>query len=162
MKADNEPKLDVKLVIDSGKLENVILGLRHGDISECLAPDVKHADDVLTRIAFLGHLAPGFVDEMLDICIPHFIKQLNRARIGEMAQQRADADGFGDEWRKAIEAGNSPKQKDYLANMVSLYMKAYGVNQNQAIAAAANQLGREEGNIRRVVTRSKRRAKLKK
>lgn len=153
---------EIKLVTNSEKLSNVILALRRGDISECLVSDVKHADEVLASIVLLNDLAPGFFDEMLAIFIPRFAKQHNRAVIADLAQKRADADGFGDEWRDAITAGNSPKQKDYLAKMVALTMKAAGVNQNQAIGMAAAQLGREEDSIRKVVTRSKGRQKTKK
>lgn len=159
MKPEFNP--NVKLAIDPAKLEKIILGLRAGDISECLVSDVKHADEVLTYIAFLARIAPGFMDELLAIFTPHFIAQHKRAIIGELAQQRADAEGFGQEWREAIEAGRSPNQKDFLAKMVGVYMKAEGVNQNQAIKAAAEQLGRDEGNIRRVVIRSKHRPKKK-
>lgn len=161
MKTKSEFKVDVKLVTDSEKLENVILGLRRGDISECLSPAVKHAEEVLAHVALLNVLAPGFFDEMLAIFIPQFIKQRNRAAIGEMAQKKADEAGFGEEWREAIAAGNSPHQKDYIAKMVALTMKVNGVNQNQAIAEAAKQLGREEDSIRKVVTRSKGRTKNK-
>lgn len=158
----SEFRPDVKLVIEPAKLESVILGMRGGDISECLVSEVKHAEQVLLHVAFLARMAPGFLDEMLAIFIPHFIKQHNRASLGDMAQQRADAEGFGQEWREAIEAGKSPHQKDYLSKMVTLFMKVKGVNQNQAIREAAEQLGRDEESIRRVVTRSKNRAKKKK
>lgn len=162
MKTKSEFKVEVKLVTDSEKLENVILGLRRGDISECLSPAVKHADEVLAHVVLLNDLAPGFLDEMLAVFVPHFMRQHNRAVIGEMAQKKADADGFGEEWREAIAAGNSPHKKDYIAKMVALTMKVNGVNQNQAIAEAAKQLGREEDSIRKVVTRSKGRIKTKK
>lgn len=161
MKSKNEFKPEVKFVTDSEKLENVILGLRRRDISDCLSPAVKHADDVLTHIALLNELAPGFFDEMLAIFIPHFMKLRHKAIIGEMAQQKADASGFGEEWREAIAAGNSPRQKDYIAKMVALFMKVKVVNQNEAIAEASRQLGREEDSIRKSVTRSKGRAKNK-
>lgn len=120
---------------------------------------MKHADEVLTKVALLNDLAPGFVDEMLEMWTIHFIQQLKRSVIEEMAQKRADEEGFGNEWAAAIEAGNSSGQKNYLANMVALYMKAAGVNQNEAIRAAADQLGRDESNIRRTVTRAKKRVK---
>jgi hypothetical protein len=145
--------------MDSGKLEKVIVGLEHGDISECLVSDVKHASEVLAKVAFLNHMKPGMMDELFDIFIPQFIKQHNREMLGEMAQKRADSDGFGDEWRDAINAGKSPLQKDFVAKMVTVYMKATGVNQNAAIRAAAEQLGRDEDNIRRTVTRAKKRGK---
>jgi hypothetical protein len=122
---------------------------------------VKHADEVLTQIVFLNDLAPGLFDEMLAIFIPLKVRQYNQAVIAEMAQKRADEDGFGAEWREAIEAGRSPHQKDYMAKMVALLMKTSGLNQNQAIRAAAEQLGREEGNIRRTITRSKKPKKSK-
>lgn len=162
MKSKSEFKPDVKFVTDSEKLENVILGLRQGDISECLSPAVKHADDVLAHVVLLNELAPSFFDEMLSIFVPHFLRQHKRAAIGDMAQKKADEAGFGFEWREAIEAGNSPHQKDYISKTVSILMKVNGVNQNQAIAEAAKQLGREEDSIRKVVTRSKGRAKTKK
>jgi hypothetical protein len=159
MKPKSEFKPDVKLVIDPAKLESVILGLRKGDISECLVSEVKHAEDVLARVGFLAHIAPGFMDEMLAIFTPHFINQHNRAALAEMAQNRANEEGFGQEWREAIEAGKSPHQKDYLAKMVDLFMTAYGVSQAEAIRQASEQLGREEEDIRRSVTRSKKRRK---
>lgn len=147
--------------MDNDKIERVILALRKGDISDCLVSDIKHAEEVLTKIGFLNHLAPGFADEMFDTYIPHFIALHNRAAIGEEAQKRADAGGFGSEWAAAIEAGQSSNQKDYLARMVSLYMKVNDVNQATAIRAAAEQLGRDEDSIRRQVTRSKSRKKAK-
>ncbi len=96
---------------------------------------------------------------MFAIFIPQFIKNHNRAALAEMAQQKADADGFGDDWREAIKAGKHPQQKDYIACMVALHMKLNGGNQNAAIKAIAEQAGREEDSIRRVVTRSKKRKK---
>ena len=162
MKPKTEFKPEVKFVSDNEKLVNVILGLRAGDISNCLAPDVKHADELLTQIVFLNDLSPGLFDEMLAIFIPLKVRQHNQAVIGEMAQKRADEEGFGAEWREAIEAGRTPHQKDYMAKMVAILMKTCGMNQNQAISAAAKQLGREdEDNIRRTITRSKARKKPK-
>lgn len=144
--------------MDSNKLNNVILGLEGGDISECLAPDVKHAAEVLAKVAFLNHMKPGMMDELFDIFIPQFIKQCNRETLGDMAQNRADAEGFGDEWSAAIEAGKSPNQAGYLARMVTVLMKAYGMNQAEAIRQIAAQSGRSEDDIRRVVTRAKKRS----
>ncbi len=156
-----DPADDVKLSIDPAKLENVILALRAGNISECLVSDVKHAEEVLWHIGFLAYIAPGFIDEFLALFIPHFIKQRERAVISELAQERADAEGFGREWSEAISAGRSPHQNDFIAKMVTVQMKAAGVNQAQAIKAAAEQLCREEDSIRKSVTRSKKRAKSK-
>lgn len=161
MKPKGEFKPDVKLVIDPDKLESVIHGLRERDISECMVSEVNHAEQVLVHIGFLARMAPGFMDEMLAIFVPHFIQQHNRAVISEMAQDKADEAGFGLEWREAIEAGRSPRQTDYLLKMVSLYMKVNGVSQAEATRAAAEQLGREEEDIRRTVTRSKNRTKKK-
>ena len=161
MKSKTEFKTDIRLITDNEKLTKVILGLRQGDISECLISDVKHAEEVLAHIVLLNDLAPGFFDEMLAKFIPQFLRQHKQAVIGELAQKQADEEGFGEEWREAIEAGRSPHQKDYMAKMVALFMKTYGINQNQAIKAAAEQLGREEEDIRRTITRTKSRAKKK-
>jgi len=105
----------------------------------------------------LADLVPDFLDGFMDTATRHFAAMHYKATIGEMAQKRADADGYGDEWQAAIDAGNSPNQKDYLARMVAVMMKAKGLNQNQAINEIAQQSGREAEDIRRVVTRSKKR-----
>lgn len=144
--------------MDSSRLDNVLLGLERGDISECLTSDVKHAAEVLAKVAFLNHMKPGMMDELFDVFIPQFIKQCNRETLGEMAQKRADAEGFGDEWRAAIDAGQSPKQAGMYAGFVAVLMKANGMNQAEAIRKIAEQSGRSEDDIRRVVTRTKKRS----
>lgn len=144
---------------DSKKLTRVVEGLLEGNISQCLTTDVMHTSETLAKIIVLNNIAPGFYDEILDIFIPHFIKRHNQSVIGAEAQRRADKDGFGDEWRRAIEAGNSPRQKDFLAFMVAVQMKATGVNQEKAISMAAKQLNRDHGDVKRTVIRSKTRLK---
>lgn len=149
-------------MIDSDKLEDVIAGLMRRDISDCITPNVKHAEEVLTKVALLNHLAPGFMDEFFDMVIPHFAKQHHRAMLADLAQKRADEEGFGEEWRATIEAGRTPNHKGYLANTVAMVMKAHDINQNQAIKLVAAQSGREEEDIRRNVTRAKKQEKPKK
>lgn len=150
-----------KFKIETYRVSRVaeVIGRGDGDLSECLSPDIKHLLEILARVAVLQDLAPGFLDEMFDTWIPHFTKLNRKAQVGAMAQERMDAAGFGDEWRDAITAGNSPKQKDYLAKMVALYMKVNNVNQATAIRECAQQTGRDEDSLRRVVTRSKVRKK---
>lgn len=143
--------------MDSSRLDNVLLGLERGDISECLVSDVKHAAEVLAKVAFLNYMKPGMMDELFDHLIPAFTKQHNREVIGGMAQKCADADGFGDEWRAAIDSGLSPNQAGMYAGFVAVFMKAYGINQAEAIRQIAEQSGRSEDDIRRVVTRTKKR-----
>ena len=145
--------------INSEKLERVAIALSAGDVSECLSPDVKHVCEVLARVNVLQDLAPGFLAEVFDLFIPHFIKMRNRAALEEAAQNRAEAGGFGDEWKRAIQAGKHPQQKDYLANMVALHMKVNAVSQSEAIRACAQQTNRDEDSVRRVVTRAKKRKK---
>lgn len=154
-----KPSLDVKFRIERGRLANVAGGLLSGDISGCLTGDVRHTAELLVHVVMLEDLAPGFMDEMFALFIPHFIKLANKAKIGEMAQQKANEAGLGDEWRAVVKAGNHPKQKDYIAEMVAMHMKANGVNQAQAIRALAAQMGRDEDSLRRIVTRSKKRGK---
>lgn len=145
--------------IEPDRIRKVGIALDGGDISECMAHDVKHTCEVLAHVLILEDLRPGFIGEFMSVMIPHYIKIHNKQVIGEEAQRRADADGFGDEWRFAIEAGNHPKQKDYLALMVAVHMKANGVTQADAIRAIAKQSAGDEDSLRRTVTRSKNRAK---
>lgn len=147
--------------IDTDRLFRIseVLGRGDGDLSDCLAPDLKHVCELLAHICILQRLAPGFLDEVFSDLIPHFIQQHNRAMIKEEAQKRADASGFGDEWRAAIAAGMDPKKKDYLANLVAAHMKANGVNQAAAINAISNQGGLDPESVRRTVTRAKKRKK---
>ena len=135
------------------------IGRGDGDLSECLAPDLKHLSEILARLYVLQDLAPGFLDEMFASWIPLFVKESNRLFLAELAQKNANASGFGSEWAAAVAAGRSPKQKDYTANLAELYAKANGVNQSQAIKALAVHTGREEDSIRKVVTRTKKRKK---
>ena len=160
-KQQNTP---VKLLIkvDGDRLVNVMRGFEIGNISECLIPDVNHATEVLTGVVYLEDLAPGFFGEMLSVLIPHFEKMHYKKSLGELAQKKADKEGYGEEWRAAIKAGNSPNQKDFMAMMVNIVMKTAGVNQNEAIKMAATQLNRDEDSIRRIVTRSKARIKKRK
>jgi hypothetical protein len=145
---------------EAERLLNVIRALEAGDISDCKANDVKHAIEAMTHVFMLADLVPEFLDGFMHIATRHYAAMHHKAIIGEMAQKRADAEGFGEEWRAAIEAGNTPNQKDYMARMVAVIMKANGLNQEQAIAEIARQSGRGDDaipNIRRVVTRSKKR-----
>ncbi len=135
------------------------IGRGDGDLSECMAPDLAHMSEILARLCVLQDLAPGFLDEMFELWIPHFVNESRRLRVAEMAQQKANESGFGAEFAAAITAGRSPNQKDYVANLTALYAKANGVNQSQAIKALAEHTGRDEDSIRRVVTRAKKRKK---
>lgn len=154
---------------DAERLLNVLRALEDGDISECKAPDVKHAIEAMTRIFFLADLVPDFLDGFVEIATKHFAKMHQKALLGELAQKKADEEGYGEEWRAAIEAGKTPNKKDYMARMVELMMKAKGLNQNQAIEELARQAAKgdeapdvtysRENSIRRTVTRSKKRRK---
>jgi hypothetical protein len=150
-----------KFKIETDRLLRVAesLGRCDGDLSECLMPDLKHLCEILARLTVLQDLAPGFLDELFEISIPHFIKMHNKARIGAMAQSKADDAGFGNEWRAAIEAGNDPHQKDYIARMIEVHMKANDTDEKAAIDAMADQTGRDIDSIKRVVSRSKARRK---
>jgi hypothetical protein len=161
MKAAPEGVAMEKFKIDTERLWRVseVIGRGDGDLSGCLMPDIKHLCEVLGRVNVLQDLAPGFLDEMFDLWIPHFIKLHNKARVGAAAQSKADESGFGPEFRAAVAAGNSPKQKDYMARMVALHMKSNNVTQAQAIRECAQQLDRDEDSLRRIVTRSKARKK---
>jgi hypothetical protein len=161
MKAAPEGVAMAKFKIEIERVARVAeaIGRGAGDLSDWLAPDQKHVCELLARVHMLQNLAPGFLDETFDLWIPHFTKLHNKAQIGAMAQSKADAAGFGVEWRAAIESGNSANQKDYMARMVAVHMKANNVNQAQAIRECAQQLGRDEDSLRRVVTRSKARKK---
>lgn len=141
--------------IDGEKLEKVATALGAGDVSECLVPDVKHVLEILARVQVLQDIAPGALDEFFDIFIPHFIKELNKKTVADEAQRRAEAEGYGEEWRRAVETGLHPKQKDYLSSLVALHMKVNGCSQADAIRACAGQTGRDEDSIRRTVTRAK-------
>lgn len=156
---DDEKRPNVYLHIDGEKVARVVAALGNGDVSECLAPDVKHVCDVLAHVRFCEAIAPGFLGEMFAIFIPQFIKNHNRAALAEVAQKKADEGGFGDDWRSVLEAGKHPLRKDFIPNLVALHEKLNGGNQNAAIKAIAEQSGRDADSIRRVVTRSKKRKK---
>lgn len=155
---ENKP-VDAAFKIEPNRVLNVAIALGYGDVSECLVPDVKHTCEVLAHVLILEDLKPGLFGEMMALLIPHFIKIHNKKVIGDMAIIKADEAGFGDEWRAAIDAGNHPKQKDFLARLVAVHMKANGATQAKAIRAAAQQLNRDEDSLRRTVTRSKTRTK---
>jgi hypothetical protein len=140
---------------DSERLRKVGEGLLRRDILDCKTPDIKHAADALAHLIIINDLAPGFLDGFFALFIPHFTKMHNKAVIGEAAQKRADAEGFGNEWREAIEAGNSPRQKDYLHKMSILMMKAFDLSEPDAIRAMAEQSGRDIDDIGRSIRRSK-------
>lgn len=143
---------------EAERLLNVIRALEAGDISDCKANDVKHAIKAMTHVCMLADLVPDFLDEFMHVFTRHFAVMHHKAVIGEMAQKRADAEGFGQEWREAIEAGNSPSKKDFLAKMVAVAMKAEGLNQNQAIRQLAEHYKTDPENIARQLKRSKKRA----
>ena len=149
---------------EAERLLNVIRALEAGDISECMDSDRRHAIEAMTHVFMLADLVPVFLDGFMHISTRRFAAMHHKAVIGEMAQNRADTEGLGEEWRAAIEAGNTPNKKDYMVRMVAVMMKANGLNQEQAIAEIARQSGRGDdaiSNIRRVVTRSKKRSKNK-
>lgn len=150
-----------KLQLDAERLFRVFKTLQRGDgdLSECLAPDLKHTTEVLGHLIAMQSIAPGFLDQIFDVWMPHFIGQTNKANLSATAQRKADAAGFGDEWRAVVDAGNHPKQKDYLEKMIELHMKANNATQAEAIRAMAKQTGRDEDSVRRTVTRSKGRKK---
>lgn len=149
-----------KLKIENDRLKRVLESIANGqDVGDWKSPDAKHVTEILAHIYLFQEVAPGFIDEFFPIMLPHFIKMHNKAAIGAMAQKKADEAGFGAEWRAAVDAANSPSQKDYLEKMVQMYMKANGVDQNQAIKAIAEQTGRGIDSIRRSITRSKARKK---
>ncbi len=150
-----------KFQIDTERLHRVAeaIGRGDGDLSECLAPDLKHIAEILARLAVLQDLAPGFLDEMFELWIPHFIKQRNKLILKHAFQEQANKRGLGDEFRRVIEAGQDPKKSDYLWRMVDFYIKATGATQADAIRAMEAQTGRSEDSIRRAVTRSKARQK---
>ena len=108
--------------VDGKKLANVVQGLGSGDISECLTPDVRHAIDTLAHVVILNDLAPGFFGELMSVFIPHFSKQKRKLLSDEYAQRQADSAGLGVEWRRVIEAMDSPQKKDFISNMVALRM----------------------------------------
>lgn len=161
MKAAPEGVAMTKFKIETDRFLRVTeaIGRGDGDLTGCLMPDIKHLCEILARVAVLQDLAPGFMDEMFDVWIPHFIKMRDKAQTGAVAQGKADAAGFGDDWRAVVDAGNSPHQKDYIARVVSLQMKLTGCNQTQAIKTVAEQSGRDESSLRRTVTKSKARKK---
>jgi hypothetical protein len=152
---DKKSTPDVKFVIDGEKVLNVAVALGKGDVSECLAPDVKHVYELLAHVVVLEEIAPGFLDETLATWIPHFLKQRERAAVEAMALKKAGAAGFSEEWREAIATGRHPRQKDLLWKQVQLYMKANNASQADAIGAIAAHTGRDEDDVRRTVTRSK-------
>jgi len=166
--APSKPPADA-FHFDAERLLNVMRALEAGDISDCKASDVKHAIEAMTHVFLLADLVPEFLDGFMDVATRHFAAMHRKAIIGEMAQKRADAEGFGQEWKAAIEAGNSPRKTDYMARMVAVMMKAEGLNQEQAIRKIAEQSGRGKdatgkdviGNIRKTVTRAKKRLRSK-
>ena len=140
---------------EAERLLNVIRALEAGDISECMDSDRRHAIEAMTHVFMLADLVPEFLDGFMHISTRRFAAMHHKAVIGEMAQNRADTEGLGEEWRAAI---------DYMVRMGAVMMKANGLNQEQAIAEIARQSGRGDdaiSNIRRVVTRSKKRSKNK-
>lgn len=143
---------------EAERLLNVMRALGDGDISDCKTGDINHTIEAMTRVSVLADLVPGFMDEFMDIHLRYFALMHRRAVIGEWAQQRADAEGFGQEWRLAIEAGNSPNKKDHLEKMAAVLMKAEKLNQNQAAQKLAEFIGTDPENIARQLKRSKKRA----
>ncbi len=149
-------------------LQNVLGALAAGDISDCKTGDIKHTIEAMKRIFVLADLAPDFLDGFVEIATEHFVKAHYKAALGEWAQKNADKNGYGEEWRAAIEAGKTPNQKDYMLKVVEMMMKASGQNQNQVIKEIAKQYVARNNtdestgtdiaaNIRRTVTRSKKR-----
>ncbi|MBX9960578.1 MAG: hypothetical protein K2Y15_10635 [Burkholderiaceae bacterium] len=149
--------MNLEFKIDFDQVFKVATALGSRDVSDCLVPDVKHTCEVLARILILQDLAPGFLDELFAIFIPHFIKSHAKSEVAAFAQKKADEAGFGTEWRELIEAGNSQGRKDFVARMVALRMKVNAVSQADAIRITAKQLRLEEDSVKKSVTRAKKR-----
>jgi hypothetical protein len=104
-----------KFEIEIERLHRVgeVLGRGKGDIEDFMSPDLKHLCKLLAYVTVLQEHAPGFMDELFALFIPHFTEESNKAALGEMAQKRANEEGFGAEWAEAIAAGKTPNKKNY-------------------------------------------------
>lgn len=139
--------------VQSDRVLGVLHGLHIGDISECKAPDVTHACEVLTHVLQMEEARPGIVGEMFSMLIPFFIRQTNHEKSKEMALKKADAEGIGKEWRAAMAAAAHPNQKDLLARMVDVERAQGEVTQADAIRAVATVMKRDVDDVRRTVNR---------
>lgn len=151
MKHTDKPRVEIHM--DS--LVSVANALWQGDISECKVGEVREAAGVLSLIVRLEELAPGFVPEMLGTFLPYFTKKAEREVIGRMIQDRANSEGFGSEWRAAVEAGISPKKKDYLYRVAELFMAFSGMNEDDSAHEISHLFGREIEDVKRQIRRSK-------
>lgn len=157
-----------KFQIDSDRLFRVSEAIARGDgnLEDCLAPDIKHMANILAHLCILQELAPGFLDEVFETMIPHFIKRHNEAAFLQAGEKFAEKNGVTNEFRALVEAKRAPNQKDLHEKAIALHMKLHGLTQAEAIRDMAKQIGRNDENVllveqsvRRAVNRSKARKK---
>lgn len=150
---------EVELKIDRDAVFRVGAALEQGDgdLSECLAPDLKKIAALLAHIAALEDLAPGLLANILSTLIPFYIKRQNSDSIKEFMGKKATMEGLDSEWQAVLKAKDHPLKKDLIQSLVAFDMKVRGVSQAESIKACATQLQKDEDSIRRVVTRSKKR-----
>lgn len=146
-----------QLHINAEALKKVADAMFQGDISECKAPDVKHARELLTRVIYLESIAPGFLTEFLDTFSQHFTALFEKKVIAERALEAAKSAGCESEYLDALRAGEDPKKAGQVPALVKLVMKKDGVSQVEAIAAVSEKTGRDRDSVERVVRRAKNR-----
>lgn len=151
--------MGIDLEIDRDAVYRVgdALGRGNGDLSDCLTPDLKKVSDILAHIVILEDIAPGVLVNILGELIPFYIKRQRSESIKRLMQNKAEKEGFTQEWQAVLDAKNHPAKKDLIQSLVAFHMKVNGASQAESIRACATQLGKDEDSIRRVVIRSKKR-----
>jgi hypothetical protein len=145
--------------VDQEKLSDVIDGLRKGDISDCMAPSVSHAADLL-HIILSTYVIKSDVFEQAISHYAHEVRRYQLQEIEKSLQAFADHHGFGEEFSAVAKASELPKMEGYQEKAVAMIMKSHRVCQNQAINMLAKAAGMEDSdNLRRTVIRQKKRKK---
>ena len=149
----NQPEKSTWLDVDAVRRVAIAIGGQTpgADIEDCLIGDVRHVIELLARVILLEEVAPGFVASMLDTFLHHFMTEGNRAIVAEEAQSRAYAQGFGDEWRDAVNAAKT--QSGIKPAVVKLTQAAQRVDEETAIARVAEHYGIDPESLRRAIRR---------
>lgn len=143
--------------LDADALRRVALAIGSQSPGEaleaCKISDVRNVVELLARIMVLEDVAPGFVASMLDTFIPHYLKEANRQELAEKAQREADAQGYGAEWKAAIEAGRTPKKKAFIPSMVKMFQAAQKASEEEAIRRVAEHYEIDLESVQRAMRR---------
>ena len=136
---------------------DVAAGLDAGDISECLSSNVKRVSLALKVFGRLEEVLPGLLTQVVTLGLLKGKEMKEKASFIAKQDEILRSNGFYDAWKKMIEAGHSPKKKDYLLRQIEFYRVVNGGSQIDAIREMAKQTGRDQESIGRVVRRSKKR-----